>query len=148
MPIQGSGGSPRGGPPFGFGSRAISSKLNVQGSGGIERMRDLPVRPATWAVTIVAACASGGAVYMPVFATVPADAENSAGDSFTKRPAESKSRTLKASGSPAAICASAGTTCTHAGSPAGPCVAAATAWERSGATLADEDFSAACVPRQ
>ena len=62
MPTHGNGGSPRGGPPFGFGSSAISSKSNVQGNGGIERMRALPSSAPTFAVTSAAACLSAGAV--------------------------------------------------------------------------------------
>jgi hypothetical protein len=46
----------------GFGSSAISSKSNVQGSGGIERIRALPSSEPTFAVTIAAACAPAGAV--------------------------------------------------------------------------------------
>ena len=75
------------------------------------------------AVTIAPAWTPAGAVYAPASVTVPAVAVNMAGDSFTKRPAASKRRVRSGSAAPAAICASAGTTCSHAGSPGAPDVA-------------------------
>ena len=79
---------------------------------------------------------------------VPVVAVNSAEASFTNLPAASNSRTFSGSVSPAAICASAGTTCTQAGSPAGALVASDTCCGSGDGTISEDEKAAALSPRQ